>query len=87
MEGSNSLCLPPRDAPLFYVGGTSPERWRITKRPRSSKEIERDELVSVTDVLGHFEGSQVFELHGISLQLSTHQIAEMSEQEGNLAIT
>jgi hypothetical protein len=47
----------------------------------------RDELVTVTDVLRHFEGSQVFEMHGISLQLSTHQIAEMSELEGNLAIT
>lgn len=50
-------------------------------------EIERAELVTVTDVLGHFEGSQVFEMHDISLQLSTHQIVEMSELEGNLAIT
>lgn len=79
--------MPLGDAPLIYAGGTSSERCRITKSPRFRKEIERAELVTVTDVLGHFEGSQVFEMHDISLQLSTHQTVEMSELEGNLAIT
>lgn len=79
--------MPLGDAPLIYVGGTSPERCRITKSPRLRKGIERAEQVTVTAVSGHSEGSQVFEMHDISLQLSTHQIAEMSELEGNLAIT
>lgn len=87
MKGTNSLCLPLGGAPLTHVGGTSPERCRITKSPRFRKGIERAGLVTVTHVPGHSEGSQVFEIHDISLKLSTHQIAEMSELDGNLAIT
>lgn len=86
MKGTDSLCLPLGDAPLIYVGGTSPERRRIPKSPRFRKGFERAGPVTVTDVPGHSEGSQVFEIHDISLQLSTHQTAEMSELDGNLAI-
>lgn len=73
--------------PTYTYWRKNPRERENCQEPKFQKEIKRAELVTVNDVHGHFERSQVFEIHIISLQPSTHQIAEMSRLKGNLAIT